>query len=206
MKTAILATAILATASIADANPCAPSYHVGNAPPFCPRLGQEYVPPMFDISVGIITADLGITTAVGGQYRFLGGFFHGIYTGGELTLYWLDEPDRPRYAHRSTTTEDVTLYSRGRGEEIRAMAGMRRTVGPVLLGAELAGGVRWLRMDDVPQGAIVQGVVDARVTGGVWLSPYLSVAINAGIGLVRPDEYTTALMIGIHPFPWDGLR
>lgn len=208
MKVALATIALLAHAAPADAHQC----HG-----FCPNEGHEYVPSIFSLELGIVTSQIpvsisdaqdsglsaGMASATGGQYRFLGGL-HGIYLGGELTLFWLDEPAGARTAPR-TITEPARPG--GRSEEMRAIVGVRRSSGALLVGAELSGGMRFLRIHDAPEGvAALHGLVDARVTGGVWLSPYVSVAINAGVGLVREDEYSAALMLGVHPFPWDGLR
>lgn len=210
MKLAVTSIALVAAASPAQAHPC--PHHE-----FCPSRGHEYVPSIFSIELGVVTSQIpistsdaqdsglpsGIASATGGQYRFLGGF-RGIYFGGEMTLFWLDEPAGSRNAQR---TIEEPARPGGRSEEMRAIVGIRRSTGAVIVGAELSGGMRFLRIHDAPEGvAALHGLVDARVTGGVWLSPYVSLAINAGVGLVRDDEYSAALMLGVHPFPWDGLR
>lgn len=141
------------------------------------------VPPMFATRTqggGERIADLAtseLRLAVGSR---------GLYTGVELTL------------------GDVTgaVYPFGAFVQGGAIAGAELTLHHVVLGGELLGGARSVRLtanlNDNQAPADRSLVVEARVRGGVWVTPWLRVDAAAGAGVLDRREWSAALEVAFH--------
>ena len=145
----------------------------------------------------------GPRAARGGSFRFLTGLY-GIYAGGEIVVLSLDSPERV-LAHRG---ESPGALPGGAAVELRMIAGAMRSYGRGLLGAELGFGLRDVFRDAAASAedrSSAQGLLDLRVTGGVWLTPHVSLALQLGTSLVR-DEHASALVLGFAALPWNSTR
>jgi hypothetical protein len=218
----VKALALLAftlAARTASAHPCGHGFVLGEEGPFCPQKGSGYWVPSLRLDFAAVARQVvlpaedvstsglapGTIETNGAAFRFHSGF-HGFHGGGELIASWFDA--NARIAPSGDVMRASTqLDSAGRAVEVNFIGGYRQSTGPVLYGVEAAFGIRNMWRRNAGEDAFsAQGVVDARATAGIWLSPFVSLNAQIGTSLLRQDEHSAMLMLGFSVFPYDGLR
>lgn len=209
---------VLAATSTASAHPCGHGFVFAKEGPFCPQEGSGYWAPSLHVDFIAVTRQIvlpadsvntsklppGTIDAPGAAFRVHTGFF-GFHVGADVVVSWFD-------ANRGIASGDVMAASTqldpaGRAVEANFIGGYRRSTGPFLYGVEAAFGLRnmWRRghQDDE---FTAQGVIDVRAQAGVWLSPFVSLGAQVGHSVLRAEERSAMLMLGLSLFPFDGLR
>src|SRR5207245_308653 len=82
------------------------------------------------------------------------------------------------------------------------IAGVQGELGPVILTAELASGVRMVRYSLTSSDATA-AVVEPRVRGQLWLSPRTTLGAAVGAALGDRDTWMAGLYLGIHSIDFD---
>lgn len=213
----LLALALVGSVSVANAHPCGHGFVFEREGPFCPQSGRSYWVPSLHFGVAAVSRQIvlpaedvgtsglapGTIDSPGAAFRFHSGF-HGFHAGGELVAGWFDARLPPRADVMRAAT---SLDSAGRAVEINVIGGYRRATGPFVYGLEAALGIRNMWRRDAGEDDFTgQGVLDTRATAGVWLSPFVSLNALVGTSVLRADEHTAMLVLGISVFPYDGLR
>ena len=128
-----------------------------------------------------------------GDVRFTAGA-HGLYGGLELAM------------------GDLTreTYAFGAFVQGGAVLGGRLALAPFELGGELFAGGRSIRLthniNDNKATADRSGVVEARVTAGAWVTPWLLVEAVAGTGIVDRNEWDATIAVAFHSRSFAGER
>jgi len=160
---------------------------------------------------GTITTP-GVVEARSVTMRVLWGLA-GAYGGVEMGVGWLRE------APRVTGRPDPAVWDfldaedgPGMGNSFfvaRIVGGVEQRIGRLLIGAELALGVGGLTVGatgvDDPHVNDARFLFDARTRFGLWLGPHVSASVLLGTSLVRESDRTVGIMLGLTPFPFDGL-
>ncbi len=86
--------------------------------------------------------------------------------------------------------------------------GKQITFGRFMLGGDLAGGLRVFALDasQGPADIDLDGVIDARARASVWLTPFVTVAVQGRVDLIDPDDRAIAVMFGLHSAAFDATR
>lgn len=141
------------------------------------------VPPMYAMRTATPSAELAdLATS---EARLVLGT-RGLYAGLELTI------------------GDVTgrTYPYGAFVQGGAVAGTELPVWRLVLGAELLGGARSVRLTNNLNNNMAPAdrslVVEARVRVGVWVTPWLRVDAAAGEGVLDRRERSATLEVGFH--------
>lgn len=149
------------------------------------------VPPMMATARGAALAryaDLGT-----GDVRISAGA-HGLYGGVELAV--------------GDLTRDT--YPLGAFVQGGAIVGGRVALAPFEVGAELFAGGRSIRLthniNDSKAAADRSGVVEARLTAGMWATPWLLVEATAGSGIVDRNEWDASIGVAFHSRTFAGER
>ena len=217
IRLVVIALALAGGPRIADAHECHP--RAGGRPMWCGQRGAGYRAPIYRYDFGVSLDRIAVSgtdsTVPEGSYdtqnlvfRGTGGF-SGVYFGGEANVGRFDV--RPLAARLAIGEPPPALAPDGRVASIVTIVGYRAAVGPITLGIEAAGGLRstWRTgavMTEEECNCDMQGVLDVRANVGRFWTPWLSTSLQVGASLVRRDEYTAALMLGISVFAFDGLR
>lgn len=178
---------------------------------------QLPIEPGDQIGSGPRPAHAGLVETQGGNIRLLMG--PRWYLGVEIGLATVRsapaiEQDAPAANFGGTGTVVTERVDRGIIMTSALVAGKNLTRGRLLLGVEGAIGWRIVALDGpldhlVPEEEsgvfIPQLLLEARGRAGVWLTPHISVSAQVGIGVIDQAR-TGAIVLGISPFPWDGLR
>lgn len=149
------------------------------------------VPPMMMSARGaalVRYADL-----AAGDVRFTAGA-HGLYAGVELAM--------------GDLTRDT--YPFGAFVEGGGIVGARLALARFEVGAELFGGGRSIRLtrniNDNKATADRSGVVEARLTAGAWLTPWLLLEASAGTGILDRQEWLATVGVAFHSRSYAGER
>ncbi len=136
-----------------------------------------------------------------------------FYLGAELDIGSFDgpEPVAASAAARagSTTTYPMAPLDTGSVAAAKLIGGVRMMAGAFTGGVELAAGVRYVSFTNTSGVTTLidgTGVVEARGRIDLWLSPHLTVGALVGTELVRRDELTLGLNLGLHFEPFDHSR
>lgn len=101
-------------------------------------------------------------------------------------------------------------YSYGAFVQGGAVGGVQVPLGPLVLGAELAGDGRSERLthniNNNKAPAVTSGVVEARARVGVWVTPWLTIDGAVGAGILDRHERMATLGIAFHSRSYAGQR
>jgi hypothetical protein len=113
-------------------------------------------------------------------------------------------------AHGETTT--MIAGASGNVAQNVVLVGVHRRLGPVSIAAEFGPGVRlaWFTPRDLLSGAPVASqdwlVLYAQPAAEVWLSPHITVGVQAGVDLLDHANMSAGLVLGLHVTPYDMAR
>ncbi len=162
-----------------------------------------------DTPTGHVTAAATTVVATAGRLRDLYGFGEHFYLASELTLGRLTPPNLT-IDPVARETMPFTAQDRGWLFEGMLAAGTRSSVGPIVLGTELAFGTRLMIFSDhrIPAVLFGQGgpVLEARAHASVWLSMHWSAGLMLATSVVERDDISLTISLGLHAFPFDGGR
>lgn len=149
------------------------------------------IPPMTMVARGAQLARYADLAA--GDVRFSAGA-HGFYAGVEIAM--------------GDLTQDT--YPFGAYVEGGALVGVRVSVASFELGGELFAGGRSIRLthniNDNKATADRSGVVEARLTAGLWLTPWLLLDAAAGTGILDRQEWLATIGVAFHSRSYAGER
>jgi len=146
------------------------------------------------------------TTAVVSNLRVGVGITHGLYIAGELEIGGLaSDPSRSEMVSTGKSgspelTQTSTIAFGGMG-----VLGFQHSIRQVLLAAELVGGGRAITYNykskyrsceqDV---SVITGrpVLEARARASMWVSPMVSVGVQAGSSLIGTGEWNGGVFLG----------
>jgi hypothetical protein len=152
-------------------------------------------------------------SATGGRIRetlSLGRYFH---LGGEADLAQM--LDGPSLVLVDPTARDdaasTATGSRGSIAVAKTLVGAHVAAGRFTLAGELAPGIAITNytlasLPDATGTAQLWLVLEAHARAELWLTPQLTIAGDAGLDLVHPDNVTFGVTVGIHLMPFDRSR
>jgi hypothetical protein len=152
-------------------------------------------------------------TAAGVRMRFSIGFGRTFYATPQLDLAPIT--GGPRLIADVSThggTSMTTASSDGFVSQYVMLAGLHRRFGAVSLAVELGPGLRIASYapGELPRGTptALQGwfVLQAQPAMDVWLTPNVSLGVQAGANLVDQSSVSAALVLGLHGTPYDMAR
>ncbi|MEO6776940.1 MAG: hypothetical protein ABI467_28645 [Kofleriaceae bacterium] len=211
MRSSLAIVLVAGATAIASAQPSEIIVAVPAAP--VPPTGGMWV----DFGVGATRLDPGDGQTHRGNYvRFAPQttFDRTFYLGAEIDIGSFDAGtpsptiDSAARGGSSGTTMDASADT-GSLAAAKLIAGARMTAGAFSGGLELAGGVRYTTVTNLSSVTTIadgRGVVEARGRLDVWITPYVTLGALAGTDLVRRDELTFGLNLGVHFEPFDHTR
>jgi hypothetical protein len=101
------------------------------------------------------------------------------------------------------TSDDVSPGTRSYEAGGQLVAGLHGGAQTVKIGAELAAGARIVD-DHRGNGEQGEGVLEARARGDIWLTPWFTVGVDAGVSLLDRGEWFMGFCIGIHSYSFGG--
>jgi hypothetical protein len=101
----------------------------------------------------------------------------------------------------SSVTASRDVYVDG-----KLVFGLRGSIPLAMVRAELAAGGRHIEYDGADREPRNEAVLEARVRGEIWLSPWVTVGGVIGASLVTRDDWMAGLFIGIHTYSYAGGR
>jgi hypothetical protein len=144
-------------------------------------------------------------SAVGGRFRWLAGIGRTWFFGTELTVASVTGGPRlvaNAVARDATTTMDTATA--GLVAQPEFVVGAHRTYGLVTLGTTVGVGGRVALLD--PNLAPAWFVLDGHAKADVWISPNVTLGVDASIDVLRSGDYTVGLSLGLHLLPYDRTR
>lgn len=147
--------------------------------------------------------------AAAARLRNLYGLTEHMYLASELTLGRLKAPS---LAIQPVAREVMSLDDTTTGWLFAGMlaVGARSSIGPVVLGTELAFGPRLVTFsnDRLPGVLFGQGgpVLEARAHASAWLSMHWTTSVMLATSLFARNDVSITFAIGLHAFPYDGGR
>jgi len=139
-----------------------------------------------------------------------------LYAGLEVELGGVADPAAAGTQMESTGAFGSPTLSQDSGIELGAygVAGARMSSTHGALAAELAGGVRTISYQfassyhDCQQTSMIEdtrGVVEARVRGELWVSPWLAVGATVGNSMIARDDWMAGVYLSAHSRAYGGL-
>lgn len=136
----------------------------------------------------------------------------GLYGAGELELGALTaEPARAEMTTAGASLEERGAFALG----ALGAVGFARATGGVVLGAELAGGVRavsyryesrYLACEQMTSIVVARPVVEARARAGLFVTPRLTLGVQAASSLIEDGAWSAGVFLGGHTRAFGGLR
>lgn len=144
----------------------------------------------------------GLAPAITSDFRYGVGIAHGVYVGldTELGVAWGAAGELPGH---DRTGDALYLGASG-------FAGWRHALGRFSLSGELAGGVRTVQGNTQAGAATIAsdtaGLLEARLRAEVWLSPWASFGLTAGVDTLDPKEQLGGAYFSFHTRAFGGDR
>lgn len=194
----------------------------------CGAFGAGWRPPMLRLELGPLAHHTSIDPMVGTEEdgtpsgRILdGGDLSGRGFGGRIIMgyrgYYGAMDIGVMHVGRGPAVHPIEEGA-ARGSEphgsssgwivaMRSGLGKEFRLGRLMLGGELGVGLGIVSLGALEQPHVHDArlLLDARVHAGVWLTRHVSVSTFASTSLVRGDERTFGVSLGLALFPWDGL-
>ncbi len=158
----------------------------------------------------VTSADAGDAgaTGVASSLRIGFGLGRGMYAGVEGELGGLtSSPARVEMTASGVFGTPETSSGTPLLLGASGFVGVRVASGRASLSVEGAGGVRNVRYDttstyhdcvDTTVVSVVQGVVEARARGELWINPWVTLGAQAGANVVARGDWMTGLYVGFH--------
>jgi hypothetical protein len=139
-----------------------------------------------------------------------------LYGGVEVELGGIAKPGAAAAEMESTGAYGSPSLQQGSGIELGGygVVGVRANSTRGVIGAELAGGVRTVSYQfdssyhDCAQTSMIEdtrGVLEARVRGELWLSPWVAVGATVGASVIERDDWVAGIYMSAHSRAYGGL-